>query len=526
MNTAFSVLTGWRFPSSAKWQHKRICEGGAADVRRQYEKRRGAYPKMTKDSGQAPPNSTSSASTDDIFAIDAGRDLFFAAMDASTAIRLLDAELGSLPARDDRFIAAERLKFYPSEETTEALMRFVRKFEAKKMGEYILEDRVARRKCVESLGRLKGRYRREKVLQLLMECLSDEDEYMVEVAVWAMAEVGIGDNTCALEAIARVLDSDSGVCKRVLIQTLMRARYKKALPIIREYVESRDVATASAAAAACAVLTGDSSAMEPVIQVLRSANLNTRRAAIEDLTLAKYVPALRSVLVCPNSLVLRARTARVLLDERRNTDLLLAQSLDDETARLLDTLIWDNPVDLDLLGLSKETSKARAPDRNIRQLYKNDAVYAYLASRTLAEDFRSENEQVGQAILKSYNDLGYFDYFGAYHVYKTLGWLKYTPAYSFLLDKAASLPPRFFNHQAGAVTALAELGNPDAIQTFIKVARNSNIWQLKYACLISAERLGDDGQLRTILKNDPDWLVSARARSHLHFSHLSNSFPV
>jgi bilin biosynthesis protein len=224
-------------------------------------------------------------------------------------------------------------------------------------------------------------------------------------------------------------------------------------------------------------------------------------------------------------LVLRARTARVLLEE-----MFVDQSatLNDDAAALVDRLIWDHPCDLDLLGKTKDTKKARDLSRNIRQLYKNDAVYSYLATRTIAEDHCSDVEAAaaaGDAVLLSFTEKPYFDYFGAYHIFKTLGWLRHRPAVPVLLENAANLPPRFFNHQAGAILALAEIGDASVYPVLVKVAKNTSIWELKYACLMAAERMGaDDSALRSLLQNDRDWLIRARARSHLGFSHLRSEF--
>lgn len=479
---------------------------------------------------RTPANFTSSSqnkpisSTEDTFAIDAGRDLFFPGMDADAAIQILNAPLGSLEARDDRFIAAERLKFYPSERAVDTIIAFVERFEKDKMEEYVLEDKVARRKAVESLGRHKGAFRKDEVVRLLRKCLHDADAFMVEVAVWALGEIGVTDDTDVLDDIVTVLDNEA-MMKRVVIQTLMRAKYTPALSRIRELVEDADIATRSAAMTAVALLSGDQTVMEPVMEILKGKDLNLRRAVIEDITLSKYVPALERVAVCPNSLVLRSRTVRVLLDKMREGKAEMEQGLDNDTAALVDRLIWDHPCDLDLQGLKKETKKARDPSRNIRQLYKNDALSSYAACKCLAEDHRGgDSDDVAAAVKKSYDDLDYFDYFGAYHVFKTLGWLRYQGAYDLLAESAEKLPPRFFNHQAGAATALAELGRVEAVGILEGVAKKTEIWELKYACLLACERLGRGEDLREWLKGDGDWLVRARARSQMGFDHLRSGF--
>lgn len=464
-------------------------------------------------------------STEEVFAIDAGRDLFFRGMDEAMAIEILEKDFGEIDDSEDRFIAAERLKFFPSEESARALMDFVDRFDRSKVDEYKMEERIARRKAVETLGRHKGAYLAEEVKEFLSHYFQDADEHVVENAIWAIGEIGGNLNKSLLEKVVLVLDQEK-IDKRVVIQTLLRAGYKPAVEKLRTLSKSNDLGVSTAAMSAVAVLSGDVSVMEPVIEVLKSEDLNARRYAIEDIKLGGYTEAMSKVAICPNSLVLRARTIRSLLDKRKKMESGLEARLDDDTARIIDRLIWDHPGDLDLLGMKKETRRARDLTRNVKQLYKNDALYNYVACRTIAEDYRGENnEEAGLEVTKSYNDLGYFDYFGAYHVYKTLGWIGYKAGYDLLIENATELPPRFFNHKAGAITALAELGRTDALKTIADIAIDSKIWEVKYACLIASERLGDGGCLRKKLRQDSDWVLRARCANDLGFDHLRNTFP-
>ena len=471
--------------------------------------------------------SAATPSTEDTFAIDAGRDLFFSGMDPETAIGILKEPLGSLAASDDRFIAAERLKFFPSNDTTQALIKFVDSFDTENLDQDCLEDRVSRRKAVESLGRHGGEYFPDQVLELLQKTLNDPDPYMAEVSVWALGQLKLSTASYShlLAIIAEQTLPREDVNQRVVVQTLLKAKYEPALPAIRQLTDSKNMSLRSAALSAVAVLGKDPDIMKPVIDILQYDNLNIRRAAIEDVTLARYTPALQAVLHCPNSIVLRARAARALLDTRKEAGEWANGELTEDVSIMIDKLIWDHPNDIDLLGIRKETKKARNMEKNVRQLYKNDFISPYVASKTLAEDYRGEKDGLaGAAVLNSYNELKYFDYFAAYHIYKTIGWLRYEPGYKLLLENAENLPPRFFNHQAGAATALAELGNKNAIPVLHKVARESNIWELRYACLIAVERLGDNGVLRRELIDDVDWLLSARAKCSLDFSHLRSEF--
>lgn len=463
-------------------------------------------------------------STEEVFAIDAGRDLFFRGMDEAMAIEILEKEIGELSDVEDRFIAAERLKFFPSERSARALMSFVDKFDSSKVSECDTEERIARRKAVETLGRHKGAFLADEVKEFLSRYFQDVDAHVVENAVWALGEIGGDLSESLLEKVVSVLDQEK-IEKRVVIQTLLRAGYKPAIEKLKKLAESEDLGVTTAALSAVAALSGDSSVMGPVSEVLKSEDLNARRYAIEDIKLGGYIEGTEKVAVCPNSLVLRARTVRSLLDKRKEEESELGMKLDDDTAQMVDRLIWDHPGDLDLLGMKKETRRARDLARNVQQLYKNDALYNYLACRTIAEDYRGENnEEAGTALMKSYNDLGYFDYFGAYHVYKTLGWIGYEGGYDLLIENAVKLPPRFFNHKAGAITALAELGRQDALEAIADIASETRIWEVKYACLVASERLGDNGSLREKLREDSDWLVRARCACDVGFDHLRNTF--
>jgi bilin biosynthesis protein len=71
--------------------------------------------------------------------------------------------------------------------------------------------------------------------------------------------------------------------------------------------------------------------------------------------------------------------------------------------------------------------------------------------------------------------------------------------------------PQFQKSRAAAAIALGNLGYERAIP-LLKEALNSQIFDLKYACLLALEQLGDStGQ--EIAVNDSDELIRAKARS-------------
>lgn len=92
---------------------------------------------------------------------------------------------------------------------------------------------------------------------------------------------------------------------------------------------------------------------------------------------------------------------------------------------------------------------------------------------------------------------------------KLFGWLKYAPAYDVLVEGLHNRQPQFQKSRAAAAIALGELGNPAAIPD-LKMALESNIWDLQYAALMALESLGDtSGHDR--LAHASDWLVREKA---------------
>lgn len=442
-------------------------------------------------------------STSRTFAVDAGRDLFFTGMNEELAIELMESPLGTLDAPEDRYIAAERLKFFPTVASARALMDFIRRFE-NAPDNLPVEERAARRKAVESLGRHAGAHLLDEVRDFLAGLLTDEDAR--ENAVWALSQMKgtdvIGDK------IADML-ADEGAPHRVVLHAITTLRVKGAVETVRAF-ESSDPAACSAAAAALAVLGGDVSRIKDVPEMLRSGDINVRRAAVHDLAAARYTPALGAIARAPLSLVLRMRAARAVLRD---------DEMSIEVARVMDEMFWDHPNGLDLLGRVRETKRQRDPARNVKALYRNDALDAYVACRTLCEDGA---EEAGELALRSYTERTYFDYFGSYHCFKTLGWLRYMPAYSVLEEAARTLPPRFFNHRIGAILALANLGNGEAIEVVKEAVKEKGaLWQVKYACLMAAEMLGDE-DVRRMLKDDDDWVIRSRARLDNGFEDVKN----
>jgi bilin biosynthesis protein len=403
------------------------------------------------------------------------------------AIDLLDTPCDQLAEDESRYVAASHLINFPTVASIDALLRAIANDDDE------LDNRIVRRKSVETLGKLQAK----QALPAIRKCLVESDCYTVENAVWAIGEIGTEDPEI-LSEIAQILERE-GQNHRVIIHTLVKLDYKPAVDRIRSFTESTDEATASAAISAVCRFTGDYSQMERVIAFLFHPNRNARRACIQDLIDANYYPAIPSIARCPVSIVFRLRAIRLLADtgvERGELEF-------NEIRSSLEKTLYDHPQDLELIH---EYDLPPTMEFLIRQLYETDFGLCYLATQTILDERASE---APAALLATYEEEAYNDYGAHYHVMKIIGWLKYQPGYDLLVEALNNREPQFQKSRAAAALALGELGDERAIPLLV-ACLETKIWDLKYAVLMALEKLGDTSGC-TIAANDDDWLIRARA---------------
>ena len=134
------------------------------------------------------------------------------------AIAILETPIKELEDPSEKYIAVSHLINFESEKTIQALIRAI---ETSNVAE--VDERIVRRKAIESLGRLKA----VSALATIQSCLKDDDKYTVENAVWAIGEISgeIKSWSSTIvelgEAIAAVLDQPDQIY-RVIIQTLVK----------------------------------------------------------------------------------------------------------------------------------------------------------------------------------------------------------------------------------------------------------------------------------------------------------------
>ncbi|MEH2074145.1 MAG: HEAT repeat domain-containing protein [Nostoc sp.] len=406
------------------------------------------------------------------------------------AIAIIDTPLEQLEDASDKYIAVSHLINFPTEQSIAALVRAI---ETSNPDE--LDHRIVRRKAVESLGRLQA----ESALPIIRQCLKDDDIYTVENTVWAIGEIGTKDPEI-LEEVAQLLDKP-GQIYRVIIHTLANADYQPSLERVNKFTKVEDEPTRSAAIATVCRFTGDYSQITEVMALLQSTSVNARRGCIQDLIDARYYKAIPEIARCPVSLVFRLRGLRMLLDAGVPS----GEITFTEIQPYLEQVLYDRPNDLDLVH---EYDATPVIDFVINELYETDFGRCYLATKTLLDIYA---EEASQALLETYGDKAYNDYGAHYHVMKLFGWLKYAPAYDLLIENLHNREPQFQKSRAACAIALGELGDSRAIHE-LKICLNTPIWDLKYACLLALDRLGDSSG-REICANDADWLIRAKVTS-------------
>jgi bilin biosynthesis protein len=405
------------------------------------------------------------------------------------AIALLDTPQDQIGEEDSRYIAASHLINFATDKSIAALTRAIQQKDDS------MDNRIVRRKSVETLGRLQAL----QALPTIRECLADPDCFLVENAVWAIGEIGTDDPEI-LEEIAQLLER-SGQSYRAIIQTLAKLDYKPALDRIRKFTTEKDLPLASAAITAICRLTRDNSQMEAVVDLLHNASVIARRLSVQDLIDANYHAAIPDISTCPVSLVFRLRGIR-MLGEAGIKEGAIAFS---DVQPYLEKSLRDHPDDLLLVH-----SYDALPELSflLRELYETDFGRCYLAVKTILDSYA---EEAPEALFGTYAEEAHNDYGAHFHVMKLFGWLKYAPAYDLLLTALHNKQPQFQKSRAAAAIALAEIGDERAIPE-IKACLNTPIWDLKYAALLALEKFCDRSGYE-ILANDSDLLISEKVKS-------------
>lgn len=407
------------------------------------------------------------------------------------AIAILDTPPAQVSPNDSRYIAAAHLVNFPTECTIQALIRALEQRDA------ALENRIARRKAIETLGRLQAK----EALPFIRPCLAETDKFTVETAVWAIGEIGT-QNTALLNEMMALLEQP-GQSYRVIIQTLAKLQHQPALEPIRQFFNNPEPPVMGAAIAASCRLTGDTTAMHRVTALLQHPNVMARRLAIQDLIDTCYYSAIPLIAQSPVSLAFRLRGIR-LLAEAGIADGQLSFA---DIQSSLEQTLRDHPRDLALVNYHRHPPTLPSL---IRGLYDTDFGRCYLAAQTLLQDHA---QTAPAALLATYHEEAHADYGAHFHVIKLLGWLRHAPAYALFIEALYNRQPQFQKSRAAAAIALGELGDRRAIPPLTQCL-DTPIWDLKYAVLMALQQLGDTTAAAQA-SQDTDWLVKAKTQQIL-----------
>ncbi|MEM7725062.1 MAG: HEAT repeat domain-containing protein [Cyanobacteria bacterium P01_A01_bin.45] len=406
------------------------------------------------------------------------------------AIALLKTPPDKIEDASDRYIAASHLMNFSTPESINALI------EAVERDDPDLDNRIVRRKAVESLGRLKV----SEAVPIIRSCLKDDDCYLIENSVWALGEIGTEDKTI-LEEVSQLLEKP-GQNYRVIIHTLTNLNYQPALERIRQYTQSDDKPTASAAIASVCRFSEDYSQIGQVIELLQHSSVNARRACLQDLIDSGYHGAIPDISRCPVSVVFRLRAIYMIAEAGINQQKITFKDIQPD----LERTILDNPHDINLVH---DYDVIPVLGFVIEELYNTDFGRCYLGTKTLVDTYPQE---APTALLESYQQKGHNDYGAHYHILKTLGWLKYAPAYDLLIENLHNNAPQFQKSRTACAIALGELGDPQAIPE-LKKCLDTKVWSLKYAVLMALEKLGDDS-IKDISTDNQHWLIKEKVISN------------
>lgn len=406
-------------------------------------------------------------------------------------IALLDTPPDQTEDESERYIAASQLANYPSEASIDALIRAVNTTYDS------LDNRITRRKSVETLGKLKA----ARGLGAIRPCLADTDRYTVESAVWAIGEIGT-ENTEILEEIAQLLEKPDQTY-RVIIHTLVKLDYAASVDRVQPFMDADDEPTASAAIATVCRFARDFSQIDRVVAFLQSDSVNARRACLEDLINSQYYSAIPAIARCPISLMFRLRAVRTLAEGGMATGEVKLE----EVLPIIEQILLDHPKDLELVH---EYDQPPSLEFLVRELYQTDFGRTYLGVQTFIEQ---QPDAAPAALFATYEAEAHNDYGAHYHVMKLMGWLKHQPAYELLLEALNNTSPQFMKSRAAAALALGELGDTRAIEP-LQATAHSKIWMLQYASLMALEKFGDYSQHKLLL-DASDWAVKAKANASM-----------
>lgn len=406
------------------------------------------------------------------------------------ALRILTLPEEQLESASDYYMAASHLINFPGGATEAALIGLVVD------GGDQQSKRLARRKAVEVLGRLKV----QEALPAITACLDSDDAYLVENTAWALEQLGCDDPGVHQRLIDLLGDEQQN--RRVLIQSLASLGIEEALPSIRTLLNDPVPGVRGAALAAVARLSGRLDQVSALEDHLTLPNQMDRQSAIQDVIDCCAGQLLPSVLKAPVSPVFRMRAFKALWPESASR----YQNL--ELLETLDRLLLDDPDHLVLVHRYDDQ-----PDDAflIQEFFGTDFSRCYLALQTL----RSRPPMLIWPLLRMrWQQEAHNDYGAHYFFIRLFGTIQFWPEdakevlQEWLLEAVETQRPQFMKSKPAAILALAAL-SPDVCALHLMRwldPQQMPFWEARYAAAMAAMSL----KMTCSLDPDPNPYVQAR----------------
>ncbi len=423
-------------------------------------------------------------------------------MSKQEALGILKKPASQLNLASDYYKAVFHLAKYPGEEAENALLKIV---ESDSNQECI---RIARRKAVEVLGRFSCK----RAIPSIRKCLRSSDNYLVENAVWALAELECKDLSLIKE-VSSLLDTFADN-KRVLIQCLSKMDAISELSKIRHILDdpSENSFVRGACIAAIANLSGSKEYILDLKKFLFLDNQNARQCAVQDVIDAQEYSLVESVLKSPVAPSFRLKA----LNSLWTIDFVQANFL--KCISTVDSVISDSPSHLNLLNPYKSEP---SDGLLLQELFSTDFNRSYLAIEIL----KSRKASTLFPLLNGILDRASRDY-GAIYFFLLLFNLKddwprtsYQSIIEFALNALDSRWPDFIKFKPTAIITLMKFQPDIFLQRLPDYLSQSKtpFWASRYAAVMSLDHFIDgktlDPEIFELLSNEIDTHLFVNARA-------------
>ena len=389
-------------------------------------------------------------------------DTLFSGMSEESALEILHTEPKDLDNPGVKYLAATRLGACSSEQSLLCLLET-----AGNLSED-LYDRITRRKALDALGRRKS----PRAIPVLLEAMDSSDEPMVVNAADALARIGSALDHTQQDRMLSALNGPDNQ-RRAVIQAFTRLGLKDRNNALSKCQDDSNPLVAGAARAHAVRIEGKLDALEPLIGQLKDSNPGRRRAAVIDLGDAGQGQALAPLLRCPVSMPLRAKSAFLMAGSDW-------ECISEETAKLLDQLLQDDPRSLEL---PEETHTAPEPEAIREGLQHRDEARQYAAALALMQMPSAEQASLIKELRQSLGS----DYGVHYLLASCCGLLELHEQADLVRDALQEEAPQYAKSRVAAAWSCQRLHLEDQRALMAQVGASTRWEPLRWSCVRALE---------------------------------------